>query len=71
MTSVGDIVSFTDGLAELIDRRLGDSRPRVVIGGQFYDLDVATRQYACEVQQFAPGGFQSCIQTDFWSRTSR
>jgi hypothetical protein len=48
VTSVGDIVSFTDGRSELIDRRLGDSRPRVVIGGQFYDLDVETRQYACE-----------------------
>ncbi len=36
----GEIVSFTDGRLELVNRRLGDNRPRVVVGR--YD------EYACE-----------------------
>src|ERR1017187_823320 len=40
VTPAGDMVSFTDGNLELINRRLGDNRPAVVGGG--------TRQYLCE-----------------------
>ncbi len=36
----GEIVSFTDGKSELINRRLGDNRPRIVVGG--------LRQYICQ-----------------------
>jgi hypothetical protein len=38
-TPEGEIVSFTDGTLELLDRRLGGNRPRVVVGGM--------RQYLC------------------------
>jgi hypothetical protein len=40
VTPAGEIVSFTDGKLELINRRLGDNRPRVVVAGM--------RQYNCE-----------------------
>src|ERR1039458_8569815 len=40
VTPAGDIVSFTDGKLELVNRRLGDNRPAVVVGG--------TREYLCE-----------------------
>jgi hypothetical protein len=40
VTPTGEIISFTDGQTELINRRLGDNRPRVVIGGM--------RQYNCD-----------------------
>ncbi len=36
----GEIVSFTDGSLELVNRRLGNSRPQVVVADQ--------RQYSCE-----------------------
>jgi len=40
VTAAGEIVSFTDGKLELLNRRLGNNRPRVVVGG--------SRQYLCE-----------------------
>jgi hypothetical protein len=40
VTPAGEIVSFTDGKLELINRRLGDNRPQVVVAGM--------RQYNCE-----------------------
>ena len=40
MTPAGEIVSLTDGKLELLNPRLGDNRPRVVVGGM--------RQYRCE-----------------------
>ena len=40
VTPAGEIVSFTDGKLELINRRWGDNRPVVVVGGM--------RQYPCE-----------------------
>jgi hypothetical protein len=40
VTPAGEIVSFTDGKLELLNHRLGDNRPRVVVGGM--------RQYHCE-----------------------
>ncbi|HUZ47321.1 MAG TPA: hypothetical protein VMW54_11860 [Terriglobia bacterium] len=40
VSAAGEIVSFTDGKLELLNRRLGDTRPRVVVGGM--------RQYFCE-----------------------
>ena len=42
VTSAGEIESLTDGKSELINRRLGDNRPRIVIGG--------LREYRCERQ---------------------
>ncbi len=33
VTAAGEIVSFTDGKTELINRRLGDNRPVVLVGG--------------------------------------
>jgi hypothetical protein len=40
VTPAGEIVSFTDGKLELLNHRLGDNRPRVVVGGM--------RQYNCD-----------------------
>jgi len=40
VTAAGKIVSFTDGKLELLNHRLGDNRPRVVVGG--------LRQYNCD-----------------------
>jgi len=40
VTPGGEIISFTDGKLELINQRLGDNRPRVVVGGM--------RPYHCE-----------------------
>jgi hypothetical protein len=40
VTPDGEIVSFTDGRLELINRRLGDNRPRLLVGGK--------RAYHCE-----------------------
>ena len=40
VTPGGEVVSFTDGKLELINQRLGDNRPRVVVGGM--------RPYHCE-----------------------
>ena len=34
VTSAGEIVSFTDGKTELVNRRLGNNRPRVVVSGK-------------------------------------
>ncbi len=40
VTPAGEIISFTDGKTELVNRRLGDNRPQIVIGGM--------RAYRCE-----------------------
>lgn len=40
VTPEGEIVSFSDGKMELVNRRLGDNRPQVVVGGM--------RLYHCE-----------------------
>jgi hypothetical protein len=40
VSPAGEIVSFTDGKLELVNRRLPDNRPRLLIGGR--------RQYICE-----------------------
>jgi hypothetical protein len=40
VTPSGEIVSFTDGKTELINRRLGGNRPRVVVAGiRLYDCE--------------------------------
>ena len=33
VTPAGEMVSFTDGKLELVNRRLGDNRPQVMVGG--------------------------------------
>ncbi|MGA3323723.1 MAG: hypothetical protein ABSF45_04570 [Terriglobia bacterium] len=40
VTPTGEIASFTDGKLELVNHRLGDNRPRLVVGGN--------RQYHCD-----------------------
>jgi hypothetical protein len=40
VTRSGEMVSFTDGKLELLNRRLGDNRPKVSVGGM--------RQYSCD-----------------------
>jgi hypothetical protein len=40
VTPAGELASFTDGKFELVNRRLGDNRPRMLVGGN--------RQYRCE-----------------------
>ena len=40
VTPAGEMVSFTDGKLELVNRRLGNNRPRLLVGGN--------RQYHCD-----------------------
>jgi hypothetical protein len=40
VTPAGEMASFTDGNLELVNRQLGDNRPRLLVDGQ--------RQYKCE-----------------------
>jgi hypothetical protein len=40
VTAAGEIMSFTDGKVELVNRRLPNNRPRLLIGGR--------RQYICD-----------------------
>ncbi|MGD1102396.1 MAG: hypothetical protein ABSA59_10045, partial [Terriglobia bacterium] len=40
VTPAGEITSFTDGKLELVNRRLGNNRPRLLVGGN--------RQYHCD-----------------------
>ena len=61
VTPAGEIVSFTDGKLELINRRLGDNRPRFVVGGM--------RQYHCEQPSGSRGDGRSLVfQYDFSGR---
>ena len=40
VTPAGEITSFTDGKLELVNRRLGNNRPRLLVGG--------SRRYHCD-----------------------
>ena len=61
VTSAGEMVSLTDGQLELINRRLGDNRPVIVVGGM--------RQYLCERPSVSRrDGSRLVFQYDFSGR---
>jgi len=63
VTASGEIVSFTDGKTELINRRLGGNRPRVVVGGM--------RLYDCEQPSVSrQEGFRLIFRYDFAAQDS-
>lgn len=63
VTQAGQIASFTDGSTELINRRLGDNRPRVVVGGM--------RLYECERPSVSRhDGSRLVFQYDFGGQDS-
>ncbi len=61
VTPAGQIVSFTDGSLELVDRRLGETRPRVVVAGM--------REYRCDLPSVARrDGATGVFRYDFSGR---